>query len=233
MTITSDVQKLEPGEEVRLFEIDATAIGGDIQRFHGHIGNGVIVWQGNSYAPWPLDTEGFARTSDAQQPTPSVTVGNVDGTISSLCIFLADMVGAKVTRHRTLAHYLDAVNYPDGNPTADPTAEMAIEQWVIQQKLSETNVSVQFALSTALDFSGRQLPGRQIIANVCQWLAKGGYRGKYCGYTGAAGFDKNNVPVSDPSLDRCGGRISSCKVRFGATAEIPYGSYPAASLTST
>ena len=33
------------------------------------------------------------------------------------------MKQAKVTIHRTYAHYLDASNFPDGNPQADPTAE--------------------------------------------------------------------------------------------------------------
>jgi lambda family phage minor tail protein L len=233
MTITNDIQKLEPGELVELFELDATAIGGDLQRFHGYMDSGIVTWQGNPYSPWPIEASGFERTGDAQQPTPSVTVGNVDGTISALCIFLADMVGAIVTRHRTLSKYLDAVNFPEGNPTADPTEETGIEQWVIQQKTSETNIQVEFSLSTPMDFAARQLPARQIIANVCQWLAKGGYRGPYCGYTGTACFDKNNSPVSDPSLDKCGGRLTSCKVRFGENNQLPYGSYPAASLTST
>ncbi|MGK9518010.1 phage minor tail protein L, partial [Salmonella enterica subsp. enterica] len=37
MSINSDYQKLEPGNTVRLFEVDGTAFGvGDILRFHSY-----------------------------------------------------------------------------------------------------------------------------------------------------------------------------------------------------
>lgn len=112
MSITSDIQQLEPGALIELFEVDCTAIGGDMLRFHGHLQSTSIWWQGNEYKPWPIQATGFEHTSDAQQPSPTLSVGNVNGTISALCVYLADMVGAKVRRHRTLTKYLDAVNFP-------------------------------------------------------------------------------------------------------------------------
>jgi lambda family phage minor tail protein L len=233
MSITADIQQLEPGTLIELFEVDATAIGGDLLRFHGHLQQGSIWWQGNEFKPWPITASGFEKTGTAQQPSPTLAVGNVDGTISALCIYLKDLVGAKVTRRRTLGQYLDAVNFAAGNPTADPAEEMPLELWYIEQKSSETSVEVEFALTSALDLNGQQLPGRQIVANVCQWLAKGGYRGPYCGYTGTAMFDRNDNPVTDPSKDRCGGRITSCKRRFGENSVLNYGSFPAADLTGT
>ena len=36
MALITDIQKLEPGGEVRLFEIDGSDYGADILRFHGH-----------------------------------------------------------------------------------------------------------------------------------------------------------------------------------------------------
>lgn len=215
MTITSDIQQLEPGRLVELFEVDCTSIGGDMLRFHGHLQSASIWWQGNEYKPWPIQATGFEHTSDAQQPEPKLTVGNVNGTISALCVFLSDLAGAKVRRRRTLAKYLDAVNFPDGNPTADPSEEMAPELWYIEQKSSETNVQVEFTLSSALDFGGQQLPARQIV-QICQV----DYRGPYCGYTGAAYFDANDQPVTDPALDRCSKRISGCECRFGVNEPL-------------
>lgn len=48
MTVYSDVQQLEPGEMVELFELDARAITGggygDILRFHGYTQIGSITW---------------------------------------------------------------------------------------------------------------------------------------------------------------------------------------------
>ncbi|WP_213778881.1 phage minor tail protein L [Caballeronia sp. dw_276] len=218
MAVSADIQLLEPGPLIELFEVDCTAIGGDMLRFHGHLQSTSIYWQGNEYKPWPIQAAGFEHTSDAQQPEPTLTVGNVNGTISALCVFLADMVGARVTRHRTLAKYLDAVNFPDGNPTADPDEEMAPELWYIEQKTSETNVQVEFTLSSALDFGGQQLPGRQIAAG-CQWR----YRDEDCGYTGTVYFTVKDVPTDDPALDRCSMKTSGCECRFGINNPLPFG----------
>jgi lambda family phage minor tail protein L len=144
---------------------------------------------------------------------------------------LDDLVGARLVRHTTLGKYLDAVNFADGNSQADPGEEFPLDIWFIEQKTSETNDEVDFELSSALDFNEVQLPGRQIIANVCTWLTKGGYRGPYCGYTGAAMFDRDGNPVSDPALDRCSGQLSTgCKPRFGEYQVLNFGSFPAADL---
>jgi lambda family phage minor tail protein L len=220
MTITADVQQLEPGRLIELFEVDCMAIGGDMLRFHAHLQSTSIFWQGNEYKPWPIQATGFEHTSDAQQPSPTLSVANLNGTISALCVFLADMVGAKVRRRRTLAKYLDAINFPGGNPTADPNEEMAPELWYIEQKSSETNVQVDFMLSSALDFGGQQLPARQIVG-ICQWQ----YRDANCGYTGTAYFDANDNPVTDPALDRCSKRTSGCECRFGVNQPLSFGGF--------
>jgi lambda family phage minor tail protein L len=220
MSIAADIQQLEPGSLIELFEVDCTVIGGDMLRFHGHLQSASIFWQGNEYKPWPIQATGFEHTSDAQQPSPTLSVANLNGTISALCVFLADMVGAKVRRRRTLTKYLDAVNFPGGNPTADPNEEMAPELWYIEQKSSETNVQVDFMLSSALDFGGQQLPARQ-IAGLCYFK----YRGPECGYVGIAYFDKNDQPVSDPALDRCSLKTSGCECRFGVNNPLPWGGF--------
>jgi len=53
---------------------------------------------------------------------------------------------------------------------------------------------------------------------------------RICGYTGPAVADANDVPTTDPSRDQCGGRVGSCKLRFGADKPLPYGGFPAAGL---
>lgn len=233
MKITGDIQRLEPGALVELFELDATEIGADRLRFHGYTQVGSIWWQGNEYSPWPIEGKGFARSGQGQQPAPRLTVGNVDGSISAVCLYANDLVGAKLRRRRTLGRFLDARNFPEGNPEADPAEELPVEEWFVEQKTAETSETVEFELSSALDFNGVQLPRRQIVANVCVWLMIGGYRGPNCGYTGAAMFDRDDNPVADPSLDKCGGRLSSCKCRFGANNPLPFGSFPAADLVRT
>ncbi|MFY2035859.1 phage minor tail protein L [Achromobacter xylosoxidans] len=239
MRIYADVQKLEVGDLVELYELDATPIGGTLQRFHGYTQVGPIWWQGHQYDPWAITAEGFEQVGDGQQPTPTLSVGNIGadaegkpiaGVISSLCIALDDLVGAWVRVRRTLGSYLDAQNFPEGNPTANPAEELPPEVWIVQQKTAETAEVVEFQLSSALDFDGQQLPSRPILAGVCSWLRKGGYRGPYCGYTGSRMFDLAGNPVTDPARDRCSGLMSDCKKRFGEYEPIAFGGFPSADL---
>lgn len=235
--ITADVQGLSPDGDIKLYELDATEIGGDVLRFHGYPQAGPIYWRGDEYAPWAIEAEGFERTGTGAQPAPVLRVGNigqdahgnpVPGVISALCLALDDLVGARLIRRRTLTKYLDATNFADGNPTADPTEEFPPEIWLIECKTQEDRETVEFELRSALDFEGEQLPARQIQANTCGWLSIGGYRGPYCGYTGAAMFDRDGNPVTDPVLDKCGGRVSDCKKRFGEWEPLNFGGFPAA-----
>jgi len=233
MTIREDVQKFAPGNLVTLYEIDLTVFGGDVQRYHAHNTN-VIVWRGNEYFPWPIEAAEFERSGQGSQPNPALRIGNIgvdgegnhiEGVVSALCLQFDDLVGAKITRIRTFEKYLD------GQPGADPNQEFPREIWLIEQKTTETPETVSFLLASPLQFDNVQLPSREIVAGLCGWLWKGGYRGPYCGYTGSAMFDKNGDPVTDPTLDRCGGRLSDCKKRFGENEEIPYGGFPAADRT--
>lgn len=228
-TITSEIQKLEPSAIIELFELDATAFGGDLLRFHAGT-NGLVqnlVWQGNTYTAFPVQATGFDYSGNGQLPRPKLQVANITGAISMLVLQYDDMLGAKITRKRTLAKYLDAVNFPGGsNPSADPMAEFADDIFQIDRKVTENRDIVEFELAAAFDVAGVQLPRRQIIQNVCVWK----YRGDECGYTGTNYFNANDVSVATAGLDVCGKRLSSCKARFGQYAELPYGSFPSAGL---
>lgn len=228
-SITSEIQKLAPSAIIELFELDATSFGGDVYRFHAGT-NGLqkrVVWQGVTYEPFPITVTGFEYNGNGQLPRPKLTVANVTGVISAMVLLYQDMLGAKLTRKRTMAKYLDAVNF-DGavNPTADATAEFASDVYFIDRKSIETREIVEFELSPAFDVQGVKLPRRQIIQNVCPWK----YRGAECSYTGTAYFNANDVSVGSVTQDVCGKRLSSCKARFGEYAELPFGGFPAAGL---
>lgn len=226
MTIAADIQTLEPGALIEFFEWDGTMFaGGSVLRFHGQ-GDYILYWNGNAYNPWPIMASGFERTG-AQQPNPKFEIGNLDGSIASLCLMYDDMVGSMLKRHRTFKKYLDAANFGGVNPTADPTQEFPVEIWIVDRKANENCDTVEFELSSAMDFAGVQLPGRDIIANLCAWIIIGGYRGPYCGYTGPPVATRLDVLTSDAALDKCGGRVSSCKLRF---VKLNFGSFPAAGL---
>lgn len=239
--ITNDIQKLEPEALIQLFELDATELGADLLRFHGYPG-GSIWWQGNEYLPWAIQAQGFEVTSAGQQPRPTLSVGNIGedekgnpitGIFTAWCLKFDDLVGAKVTRKMTLKNYLDARNFVEGNPQADPNEHFPDSVWFIEQRTLETPEQIDFELASALDFNEQLLPGRRIYANRCSCLlisskAGGGYRGPYCGYTGSRMFDDEGSSVYDPTLDKCGGRLSDCKKRFGEWEPINFGSFPMA-----
>lgn len=248
MSLNSDYQKLEPGNTVRLFEVDGSAFGvDDILRFHSHniphteaeilaaegdeskLPAKSVWWQGEEYKAWPCVIEGLEASTSGGSATPRLSVANLDGSITALCLAYDDLLQAKVTLHDTLAQYLDARNFEAGNPAADPTQEK-LQVWYIDAKNSETSEVVEFALSSPMDLQGLLIPTRQ-LHSLCTWCIRNKYRtGDGCDYAGTRYFDKNNKPVSDPSLDQCNGTLTACKLRFGENNELSFGGFPGTSL---
>lgn len=246
--INSDYQKLEPGNAIRLFEVDGSAFGvNDLLRFHSHsIPHGEaeilaagsdesklpaksIWWQGEEFKAWPCQIEGIEASTSGSAAQPKLSVANLDGSITALCLHYDDLLQAKVTIHDTLAQYLDARNFSSGNPTADPTQEK-LQVYYIDSKSAETNQVVEFTLSSPMDLQGLMIPTRQ-LHSLCTWCIRGKYRtGDGCDYVGTRYFDDKNNPVADPSLDKCSGTLSGCKLRFGEHEELPFGGFPGTSL---
>lgn len=228
MTIRADIQKAYAGRLVELFEIDLSPIGiAEQYYFHNgvnELGNDV-VFNAITYTRYPIEASGFEKASSGQQPRPVLRAANIDGLLGALARENQDLVRAKVIRRRTFAKYLDAVNFDDGNPEADPNAAFEDEIWFIERKSAENKLFVEWELASALDLEGVQLPRRLCIQNTCMWKTIGGYRGPYCGYAGGAVADKNDAPTTDINLDMCGGRLNSCRLRFG-NGELPFGGFP-------
>jgi len=230
-SISIELQKLAPSARIELFAIDLTAQGDSVYRFHAGVNenSGPIVWQGETYYPWPVQATGFDFNTSGQLPRPKLSIANVNGTISALVLALNDCIGAKVTRKVTMAKFLDAVNFASGvNPTADPAAALYDEVYYIDRKSREDSTVVEFELTAPFDVMGVQLPRRQIIQNVCPWR----YRGSECGYTGTNYFKADDTAAGSLSQDVCGKRLSSCKARFGDNAELPFGGFPGSVLTT-
>jgi lambda family phage minor tail protein L len=230
MSIQADLQKLAPSALVELFELDTSIIGGEgIDRFHAGV-NGLgsdVVWNGQTYTRFPIEANGFAINGRGQNPRPTVTVSNINGLMGAVSSSLQDLLGAKFTRIRTFAKYLDAVNFEGGvNPDADPNAVIDVQVFYIDRKSNENKGFIEFELAAATDLVGVMLPRRQVIANVCPWK----YRSPECSYTGGAVADGNDQPTTDLSVDKCGKRLASCRMRFGENAQLPFGGFPAVGL---
>ena len=175
----SELQKINPSSIIEMFKLELnTAMHGttDVYRFHAGVNsknNGDIIWAGNTYQRFPVEADGFEYTGSGQLPRPKIRISNIIGTITALLLTLPEgLEGAKVTRIRTLARYLDAVNFTGNvNPfgTPDPTAEFPQEIYYVDRKTLETRDVVEFELAAAFDLAGVKAPKRQCIANICQW----------------------------------------------------------------
>jgi hypothetical protein len=228
----SDLQAIAPSAVIELFELELNVAQhgiADTYRFHAGTNlnsNGEVIWAGNNYLRFSVEAEGFEYAGQGQLPRPKVRVSNILGTITALLLSLPDgLDGAKFTRIRTLARYIDAANFPGGtNPygAPDPTAEFPREIFYVDRKVTETRDVVEFELAASFDLAGVRAPKRQCIGNICQWE----YRSTECGYTGSSYFNENDQAVATLAADVCGKKLSSCKARFGSTAELPFGSYP-------
>lgn len=192
--VYEDLSVLEPNAIIELFQLhlDATLHGSsDIYYFHNGVNadvTGNVVWNGQSYVRLPLEATGFDYSSSGSLPRPKLAVSNIGSNITAILLSVNlvtagnDLGGAKVVRIRTLKKYLD------GQAGADPHAKFPDEIWYVDRKSNENRAVVEFELASKFDLVGVMLPRRQIIANVCQWV----YRGGECGYTGPPVADAND-----------------------------------------
>lgn len=191
-----------------------------VLRFHNNanIFNSYIIWKGQKYFPAPIHAEGFEVTSRGTLPRPTLSIASQskDG-IDQISLLrheiraLGDLVGAKVTRRKTYAKYLDKENFepsaisskdlqqlPDGYEP-DPYAEMPPDIYFIERKISENKMVLSYQLTSVLDLEGYKLPKRMIVSDKCMWQ----YRGLGCWYqhvnqkelTGQTSEDGTSVPL--------------------------------------
>ena len=221
MTIPSaDLQKLYHSGVISLYELDLTPIAGSgsVYRFcnYADTEGASVSFGGITYQAIAIAASGFEINTNGQLPTPTLRISNVYGLITSLVGGLQDLVGAKLTRRRTLIKYLD------GQPSEDPDTAYPDDIWYIERKVREDKIEVEFQLSSSFDLEGLQLPGRLQLANTCTFT----YREDGCGYTGGPVAKIDDTPTSDSALDDCGHRVSSCKLRFGENGVLKFSSYP-------
>lgn len=241
--IREELEGFSVGEVVELFTVDATQIGGGQYLFAPtsvQAGDGSFVapqFGGNSYLVIPFESEGwdFAAGGTLPQPTIRFMMAREDGDVAgpasyllSLLSSLDDFLGARVLRVRTLRKYLDDGTEPNSQ------AHMGVEIYTVARKSNQTPDFVEFQLQSALDMEDVFLPRRQVL-NYCQWAYRRprengtfDYSAVTCPYVGGAYFDANGEAVADPKKDRCGRRLSDCKLRFGQNAALPYGGFPGA-----
>ena len=185
----SELQKINPSSIIELFKIELVeelhyeknnpSNIDTIVRFHAgtnKLDNTNIIWQGNTYQKFPCQAEGVEFDgSSGSIPRPTFTISNILGTITALFATVNavtannDLNGAKFTRIRTLARYLDAANFTGGtNPfgTPDTTQELPQEIYFIDRKVVENREIVQFELASELELINLKLPKRVVTRDL-------------------------------------------------------------------
>ena len=173
----SELQKINPSSVIELFTLalDNTLHGATtVYRFHNGANmnaNGEVVWAGNSYQRFPIECNGFEYSGEGTLPRPTIRISNILGTITSYILTVNetspgnDLNGAKLTRIRTLARYIDAANFSGGsNPygTPDTSAAFPEEIYFLDHKTIENRDFVEWECCAAFDLANVRVPLRQV-----------------------------------------------------------------------
>lgn len=223
----TEKQKFAPSNRVELYELDCTALGGDLLRFSPSAReNDPIYFGGHEYTAIPIEAEGFETSGKGTLPTPTLRMMNT-ASVQSLIIGYDDLIGAVLYRIRTFRTFLDDGASPDFN------AKFPIDVYKIDRKAAQNKVFVEFELAASIDQEGRMIPGRQILKDYCTHIYRRydsttgdfDYTEATCPYVGTSYFDVNNNSTTKEN-DRCGKKLSSCRARFGQNGILPTRAFP-------
>lgn len=160
--LNPELQKLNQSSAwVELYKLDLTLIGGPVYYFCNELSKsgGFVKYNGISYMALPLKVEGWGSNLTGTSAKPTLTLGNLDEVklLQAAVINLGDMVGARLTRIRTFAKFLD-----DGE-TPNPDAYLGPDVLFVEQKLLHNRKVIQLQLCSILDRMGMRLPRRQVL----------------------------------------------------------------------
>ena len=156
-----------------------------------------LFFGGQEYRRMPIEAEGFEYKGGktGQLPRPTIRISNLFGTITAILNEVNetttgnDLTGAKLTRLRTLAKYIDYTNFGTegyletaddyaielenedtiqmeelGDPaSSDATQQLPDEIYFVDRKALETREMVEFELASAFDLAGVRIPKRQCL----------------------------------------------------------------------
>jgi lambda family phage minor tail protein L len=193
-TVTNlEATKFNPSALLSLYKLDASSLGGPTLYFHDGSSNNYknITFDGIEYIAFPVFLEGFEYDGKGSLPRPKLRAANINGFVSYYILNGQNLIGAKFSRKRVFARFIDGINFDNGiNPygLADPEAAYPDDIFFINRKITENKDYVEFELATPLEIDNVKLPTRMIFANICGFK----YRDSSCGYTGIPVADKNN-----------------------------------------
>ena len=131
-------------------------------------------------------------------PKPKVSLAFSDDFLFTFALFkkviqFDQLIGAKFTRRRTFAKFLDQKNFFHSDGTTplisdlssipegfspDPNCEFPSDIFYFDRKSAENRNSIEFEMSSAIDLDRVKLPRRKVLSYTCPWT----YRGEGCLY---------------------------------------------------
>lgn len=218
----NETTKIEQSARIDLWEIDLSRFGGQRYFFCNEPNEKgePVTWQGRTYEVYPIQGVGFDLVGKGTSARPTLAVSNLFGMVTGLAEDLQSLMGATVVRRVVYARFLDAVNFNNGNPDANPEQE-AVSRWVIEQLSELKATTASFVLATPTETDGAMFPARTMLADVCSWR----YRSDECGYVGPVVADEFDNPTTDPAKDACSKCRAGCELhkntpRFGGFLSI-------------
>lgn len=174
---------------VDLYELE---VRGETIYLYGGLDGGASVQfsdgsQLNEYFEFPIELEGIDMSSDGAASRPTLRIANVISLIGLMnndaseigneAAYLGivkneDLIGAKITRRRTLGKYLGQAGSP---------VEFPKQIFILDRISSENNVVVEFELASPFDVEGVKLPARVVIGKYCPWKYQGASDSPPCG----------------------------------------------------
>ena len=228
--LNAEIMSLNPGAIITFFVIDVSSIAEDmgvtdldldppVFRFHNSISlfSSSLQWKNEVYVAAPIKAEGFDLNAKGTSATPTLSLSVSDQGVPLLAQLkqtlrkLGDLVGAKVTRKRTLVKYLDEANFylePVGRAEIDYgfavsegqdwSAQFPDDIYYIQRKSNENKYTIEYELGSVLEIDGIQLPVRLVSCQRCMWQ----YRGAGCLYEYKGNY-ANNPDIFEYCGENC------------------------------
>lgn len=207
------------------FPLGFVAQAGSVWNLYAHRS---VRFAGITYEAMPIEASGFEWNGQGKLPRPKLRVSNIGGMVGGLLIAFGDLLGATVTRTRTMAKFLD------GQPTADATAYFEPDVFRVDRLALRSRDIVEFELASAIDQLGQRLPGRQMLRNTCSHTYRKRVGGSWvpgtCPYAGANMFKIDNTATAVHAEDVCDHHMTGCLARFGVKTDLPIAAFPGLAL---
>lgn len=214
------IDLLEQDTSIELYQIDQFNLVNPTEAFYfcNHTG---VSFEGIEYQAIGCESEGYDLIGQGSIPAPILTISNVGSVVSTLLRRLIEtpgyrLEGSRVTRIITSKKFLDGQSNANDSIKQNPP-----DIYVLEQLQERTYQAVKIVQSTPFDLEGDTIPNR-IALRSCGSL----YRSEQCSYVGSDMFTIASQRTLDPTKDICAKTLQACKLRFGASAVLPYGGFP-------